>query len=369
MRLLICAGGTGSGVYPALAILQAIENRIEQTLWVGGQGGMEFDLISRLGIPFTAIPAAGVHGVGISHLPANLWKLFKGISESRKIIRKFNPDVILYSGGYVAAPMAIAARNVPSVLFVPDIEPGLALKFLARFASKIALTSQASQMFFNNQSKLLVTGYPTRSDLKPISKNEALAKLNLSNHLPVIFFFGGSKGARSINRALAKYLPDLLKKCQIIHITGQLDWNEIKENTKNLEIGLLPNYHVFPYLHEEMAAAFSSADLVVSRAGASTLGELPLFGTPAILVPYPYAWRYQKVNAQYLVDQGAAILLNDEELETELLNEIEKLLENPEKLMALKTAMKKLYQPGAAIKIGELIMTSSAQRNSERGMA
>ena len=356
-------------MYPALAIHQAIENRIEQTLWVGGQGGMEFDLISRLGIPFTAIPAAGVHGVGISHLPVNLWKLFKGISESRKIIRQFKPDVILYSGGYVAVPMAVAARKVPSVLYVPDIEPGLALKFLSKLASKIALTSQTSKEFFNNQSKLFVTGYPTRSDLKPISKNEAFVKLNLSKNLPVIFFFGGSKGARSINRALAKFLPDLLIKCQVIHITGQLDWNEIKEDSKNLETDLLSNYHVFPYLHEEMAAAFSSADLVVSRAGASTLGELPLFGTPAILIPYPYAWRYQKVNAQYLVDQGAAILINDHDLDTELLKEIETLLENPEKLIALKTAMKKLYQPGAASKIGELVMTSSAQRNSERGIA
>lgn len=356
-------------MYPALAIHQAIENKIERTLWVGGQGGMEFDIISRLDIPFTTIPAAGIHGVGIRHLPANLWKLFKGISESRKIVRQFNPDVILYSGGYVAAPMAIAAQKVPSVLYVPDIEPGFALKFLAKFASKIALTSQTSKVFFNNQSKLFVTGYPTRSDLKPISKNEALERLNLLENLPIIFFFGGSKGARSINRALAKFLPDLLKKSQVIHITGQLDWNEVKENSKNLHPELLRNYHVFSYLHEEMAAAFSVADLVVSRAGASTLGELPLFGTPAILIPYPYAWRYQKVNAQYLVDHEAAILVNDQDLDAELYKTIETLLKNPQKLLALKTAMQSLYQPDAAIKIGELIMTSAAQRLSERGMA
>jgi UDP-N-acetylglucosamine--N-acetylmuramyl-(pentapeptide) pyrophosphoryl-undecaprenol N-acetylglucosamine transferase len=354
-------------VYPALAVHQAIENRVDEVLWVGGQGGMETELITRLGYPFTSIPAAGVHGVGLKSLPANLWKLFQGVFASRKIISQFKPDVILYTGGYVAAPMAIAAKSVPSVLYTPDIEPGLALKFLAKFASVIALTAENSREYFNKAANLIVTGYPTRQELCQMTKKEAFSALNLENDLPVVFFFGGSKGARSINHALAKFLPDLLRKAQVIHITGQLDWKEVEEGSKGLDFSLVKNYHAFPYLHDEMCAAFSSADLVVSRAGASALGELPLFGLPAILVPYPYAWQYQKVNAQYLVDHNAAILIRDENMDAMLFHEIISLLDNPQKLAEMRTAMQKLHQPDAAGKIGEIILNLSARSPSERG--
>ena len=159
-----------------------------------------------------------------------------------------------------------------------------------------------------------------------------------------------------LNNALLKILPQLLQKAQVIHITGQLDWKNILEEQEQLDPDLSKNYHVFPYLHEEMGAALSAADLVVSRAGASSLGEYPLFGLPAILVPYPHAWRYQKVNAEYLRNREAALLVPDEELSTELLPAINALLENPEKLSGMQRSMAKLASPDAAEKIANLVL-------------
>ncbi|MBM3152045.1 MAG: UDP-N-acetylglucosamine--N-acetylmuramyl-(pentapeptide) pyrophosphoryl-undecaprenol N-acetylglucosamine transferase, partial [Chloroflexi bacterium] len=127
VRLLICAGGTGGGVYPALTVLQAVRDRAE-VLWVGGEGGMEAALVRRAGVPFQSIPAGGVHGVGAAHLPGNLWRLLRGYFAARRILRVFNPHVIFYTGGYLAVPMAAAAWRYPTLLYVPDIEPGLALK-------------------------------------------------------------------------------------------------------------------------------------------------------------------------------------------------------------------------------------------------
>ena len=355
-------------MYPALAVLQAIEDKVDEILWVGGVGGMEFELINRLSIPFSSIPAAGIHGVGLISLPANLWKLLQGLFASQKLLKQFNPNVILFTGGYVAVPMAIAAHKFPSVLYVPDIEPGLALKFISNFASIIAITSQKSFEFFQNIKKCIVTGYPTRKDLIPSQKETAIQKFHFSNDKPVVFFFGGSKGARSINRAVLRFLPQLLLKAQVIHMTGKLDWNEVQENSKKLDPQLLENYRIFPYLHEEMSDAYSAADLVISRAGASTLGEFPLFGVPAILIPYPYAWRYQKVNAQYLVDQNAALIVNDENLEKELYVLIETLLSDSQKLSEMKNAMKKLRTPNAANKIGDQILSLYPARKSKRGI-
>ncbi len=344
-------------MYPALAVLQTFENQLDDVLWVGGEGGMEADLIHRQQIPYTEIPAAGVHGVGLRSLPGNLIKLIRGYVKSRKILKQFKPDVLFFTGGYVAAPMAIAGLSKNSVLYVPDIEPGLALKFLSYFAKKIAVTNESSFPYFKNQKKLVTTGYPTRSGIQNWDKQQATSVFDLHQNKPVLLCFGGSKGARSINRALIAHLEILLQKTQIIHVSGNLDWEEVQNARAVLPQASQQDYHIYPYLHEEMGAAFTAADLVISRAGASTLGEFPLFGLPAILVPYPYAWRYQKVNAQYLVDQGAAVLLRDELLQSKLVEEIEKILTHPEQLAAMKKSMFDLAHPQAAHSIKDLILS------------
>ena len=357
-------------MYPAETVLDALNLEKDEILWVGGRGGIEETLVTRRDIPFKAIPAAGVHGVGLTRLPGNIWKLIKGFLASARILRDFNPDVLLFTGGYVAFPMAVAGLRRPSLLYVPDIEPGMALKALARFADRIALTTDTSAAYFPNKSKLTVTGYPTRSDLKDWDKENALDYFGFTSKLPTLAVTGGSKGARTINTALMKVLPQLLEKIQVIHLTGHLDWEILDEQAKQLPAHLAKNYQAFPYLHE-MGAAFAAADLIVSRAGASTLGEYPLFGLPAILVPYPYAWRYQKVNASFLEDHGAAILLRDEEMDEKLMGLVMDLINDRKRLAKMSQAMSSLATPEAAFKIAALVneMAETPEREGQIGRA
>ncbi|NCP86967.1 MAG: undecaprenyldiphospho-muramoylpentapeptide beta-N-acetylglucosaminyltransferase [Anaerolineae bacterium CG_4_9_14_3_um_filter_57_17] len=364
-RYLICAGGTGGGVYPALAVLNAIRQQQPDAefLWVGGEEGMEVGLVERAGLLFKAIPAAGLHGVSWQQLPGNLMALLRGFLQARVLVQEFQPDAMLFTGGYVAGPVALAGRKIPSLLYVPDIEPGLALKALARFASRIALTADESRAFFANQlSKLRVTGYPIRPELTNWHRAAARAQLNLKSDLPVLLFFGGSKGAHSINQAVLTHLEDLLKKMEVIHISGELDWPEVEQHALTLAPALAKRYHPFAYVHEEMGAALAAADLVVSRAGASALGEFPAFGLPAILVPYPHAWRYQKINAEYLTKRGAAILVEDAKLKSGLALTVEKLFETPEKLAAMQQAMQTLYNPQAAAQLAAHLMELAGGR-------
>lgn len=355
MRLLICAGGTGGGVYPALAVHGALTAKVAdvETLWVGGEGGMEESLVKRQRIPFRSIPAAGVHGVSLLALPRNLAQLGRGVLAARRILNDFKPDVLFFTGGYVAVPVALAGRSIPTLLYVPDIEPGMALKSLARFADVIAVTTEESQKFF--KKRVYETGYPLRPDLALWDRQMAHQHLGISGSLPVLLVFGGSKGARSINLAVLNNLHALLAKFEIIHISGEADWQIVKDMRDQLPAELADRYHIMPYLHE-MGAALASADLVVSRAGASSLGEYPLFGLPAVLVPYPYAWRYQKVNADYLTRRGAAIILQDQHLDDELLVTLNVLLENPNKLKAMRAAMFELSHPRAAEKIANALI-------------
>lgn len=359
---------------PALAVLLSVEATISpvETLWVGGVGGMEADLVKREGVPFEAIPAAGVHGVGVRALPCNLWKLFQGFRAARRLIKRFQPDVLLFTGGFVAVPMALAAwswsfpslarlshdrgaRLRPkSLLYVPDIEPGLALKTLARFADAIAITAEEGRTYFKRKF-VKVTGYPVRSNLKVLDMAEARRALGLQVDLPTLLVTGGSTGARSINRALMSVLPDLLAEMQVVHLTGNLDWPEVKAYKTTLPSELAARYHAFPYLHEEISAAFSAADLVISRAGASSLGEYPMFGLPAILVPYPHAWRYQRVNASYLASRGAAVVLEDADLPAKILPLVQEMIRDEPRRGQMRKAMQSLFHPQAADTLADLL--------------
>jgi UDP-N-acetylglucosamine--N-acetylmuramyl-(pentapeptide) pyrophosphoryl-undecaprenol N-acetylglucosamine transferase len=347
-------------VYPALAVHAVLTSKVPdvKTLWVGGEGGVEESLVKRQGIPFQSIPAAGVHGVSPLVLPRNFLKLARGVLAAYGILNSFKPDVLFFTGGYVAAPMALAGRSIPSVLYVPDIEPGMAIKSIARFTDVIAVTTEQSQKFFNK--RVYETGYPIRPELALWDRQTAHKHLGISGKLPVLLVFGGSKGAHSINMAVLNNLRALLEKCEVIHLSGEEDWQLVKNAREALPVELAAHYHAMEYLHE-MGAALAAADLVVSRAGASSLGEFPLFALPAILVPYPYAWRYQKVNADYLARRGAAIMLQDNRLDDELLVTLTVLLDNPNKLKAMRAAMFELSHPRAAEKIASALLEMAGE--------
>ncbi len=337
-------------MYPGLTVTQILSNAGHELLWVGTAQGIEAGLVQREGLPFESIQAAGVHGVSLKKLPGNLLKLWKGYQDSKAILKRFKPDAMLFTGGFVAVPMAFAGRHIPSLLYVPDIEPGLALKTLGRFAKKIAITTEDTKMYYKSSDKLVLTGYPLREELKQWTKAKALEYFQFDPAIPTILFMGGSTGARSINNAVIDNVERLVEKYQVIHLVGHLDWEIVSTATRKLGA----RYQAFPYLHE-VGAAMAAADLVVSRAGASALGEYPYFGLPAVLVPYPHAWRYQKVNADYLVERGAAVLLEDQNLMSQLWKTVESLMQDPIKLSSMSQAMRALRHPQAAESIAELL--------------
>jgi len=329
----------------------------QAVLWVGTAGEMEEELVGRAGLLLETISGGGVHGVGLRQLARNGPRLMQGWRQARRIVRRFGPDVALLTGGYTNIPVALAAweRRVPLLIFLPDIEPGLAIRTLSHLAQVVACTAEASRSFLPPQ-KVKVTGYPVRPGLVPGGGRAAACRFfELKPDLRILLVFGGSRGARTINTSVMEILPQLLTDYQMIHISGHLDWEVVAERACQLPADMRIRYRPFAYLHEEMGQALQAADLVVARAGAATLGEFPAFGLPAVLVPYPFAWRYQKVNADYMASAGAAVRLNDELMEAELLPTVQRLMNDPAKLESMRQAALSLNRPRAARQISDLL--------------
>jgi UDP-N-acetylglucosamine--N-acetylmuramyl-(pentapeptide) pyrophosphoryl-undecaprenol N-acetylglucosamine transferase len=335
----------------------------DDVLWIGTQGEIEESLVPKHGLQLETIVGGAIVGVPWRERIVNVTKLAWSLGKASRIMGSFKPDVLFMTGGYVNAPVSAAAwiRRVPSVIYLPDVEPGMAIRELSRFAKRVACTTEDSLTYFKS-GKGVVTGYPVREimrDASRIEKGEALANFNLKDERQTLFIFGGSRGARSINRALMASLPQLLDQIQVIHISGMLDWEEVKDNRETLSHEQQAHYRAYPYLHDEMGFAFRSADLVLARAGASMLGECPAFGLPAVLVPYPHAWRYQKVNADYLADRGAAIRVSDQDLADQLAEVVLDLLLDEERLEEMALAAASLDTPDSAEKLARLLIDVS----------
>lgn len=322
---------------------------------------MEETLVPRANIALETIRGGPIVGVSPPAMVANGARLVWSLGAVTRLFRRFRPDVLLMTGGYVNAPVGLVAwlARIPSAIFLPDVEPGSAIKALSRVADRVACTTGASRDYLPEE-KVVVTGYPVRPALRAaarMSRDDARRQFALSPEQPVLLVFGGSRGARSINRALVAALPDLLEAdVQIIHVSGVRDWPEVEAAADRLPAELRDNYHPVAYLHEQMGAAMRSADLVVARAGAGMLGEAPAFGLPSVLVPYPHAWRYQRVNADYLVERGAAVRLDDERLSQDLLPTVLALLEDGARLQSMSEAARALDVPDAAGNLARLLM-------------
>ena len=290
----------------------------------------------------------------------NLARMAHGARQCSALIREFRPDVVFVTGGYVAAPVAWAASRarprIPLLIYLPDLTPGQAIRMISRLAQAVAVSFPEVAAYF--PGKAVVTGYPVRPELLAARKDTARVALNLRHDLPVLLVFGGSRGSHSINQALVAALPRLLRICQVVHISGQLDWPEIAQAGSHAAQAFAEQsgeaasrYHLYPYLHDEMMQALAAADLVIARAGASVLGEFPAVGLPSILVPYPYAGQHQDANAAYLADRGAALVVPDSQLGERLAPEVRDLLAAPERLTAMAAAAAALARPDAATAI------------------
>lgn len=330
-----------------------------QILWIGTSGQMEEQLVPRAGIELKTIRGGPLVGVDFRKRALHAGRLLSSLGAVARIMRRFRPSVVLMTGGYVNAPVAPVARSmkIPSAIFLPDIEPGSAIRTLSRFVKRVACTAAESVPYFV-PGKAVVTGYPVRPEIREaltLSREEALARFDLRPGRRTLFVFGGSRGARSLNQALAENLESLLERHQVIHVSGELDWPTIEARASQLPEAQRRYYRPYAYLHEEMGPAFRAAELVVARAGASMLGESPAFGLPSILVPYPYAWRYQKVNADYLEKHGAAVRLDDERLPQAFLPTVTSLLEDDAKLAQMSAAAASLDRPEAAANLARLL--------------
>ncbi len=320
--------------------------------FVGGVGGFERPLLDAAHLKFdhyAQVYSGPLHGVSIVTVLISLVKLLVGTLQALGLVLRYRPQALLLTGGWVGWPVAFAGwlLRVPSLIFLPDIEPGLAIKALRPFVTRVATTTDASAVYFR-AGQTVATGYPARHSMLEAKREAGIAHFQLDPAKKTLLVFGGSRGARSLNNAVIEIVPELLADgIQIIHVTGTLDWEQIaaRRAVRSAPSGNCDDYHAFPYLHEDMALAMAGADLAVCRSGASTLGELPLFGLPSVLVPYPYAWRYQKVNADYLVERGAALLLRDEALAAELLPTLRGLLNDPARLAAMAAGAAALAEP------------------------
>lgn len=313
---------------------------------------MEAELVERAALPYATVQGGQVVGLAPHRALLGLARLAFGALQALGLTGRFHPDVVFATGGYSAFAVALAAwlRRIPVAVYLPDIEPGTGVRIVSRFSRKILVTAQESARFFTGR-QVTVTGYPVRPELLSATREAAHTHFGLSPDRPTLLVFGGSRGARSLNNAIFAGLDHLLRDYQVIHITGTLDWPAVDAHQQALPDATRRHYHAFAYLHDDMGLAFAAADLAVARAGASTLGELPAFGLPAILVPYPHAWRYQKVNADTLAARGAAIRLDDEHLGEELIPLIDSLFAAPERLHNMRAAARSAAIPDAASRI------------------
>jgi UDP-N-acetylglucosamine--N-acetylmuramyl-(pentapeptide) pyrophosphoryl-undecaprenol N-acetylglucosamine transferase len=322
-----------------------------------GGGGFEKQLVDAYDVPFAAygeVYAGPIVGVNPLRAISSMVKMGLGVLQAWSFMRRHRPQAILLTGGWANVPVALAARlrGIPMLIYLPDIEPGSTIRVLSRFARTIATTVDASAPYFK-PGQVVATGYPLRGAFLNATHADGITHFGLDADRKTLLVTGGSRGARSINLAVEAILPDLLAEgVQVLHITGTLDWERSQAATADLPDAT--HYHPMAYT-EEMHMAYAAADMVVARAGASTLGELPYYGLPGILVPYPYAWRYQRVNADYLAERGAAVRLDDEKMTDTLLPTIRSLMYDEGTLSKMKAAAKALGTADGARRIADLL--------------
>lgn len=320
--------------------------------------------MAHAGIEHRQLDVGPIVGTAPHKLGLNLLRLGRATAQAASALTSFKADAVLATGGYVSAPTMLAARltGVPAALYLPDASPGLAVRALAPLATRIALSFPITKQYFKG-SKAIVTGYPVRHEFLEADKERARAAYNLRGDLPVVMVMGGSLGAQSLNLAVSDGLEPLLHHTQLIHLCGESDEQLLRGLRARLDPELRQRYHLFRYLHRGVADAMAATDLMVCRAGASTLAELPILGLPAILIPGTFAGGHQEKNADFLVDEGSAVKLTDVQLsQGALLPAVLSLLEDRARLREMAAEARRLARPEAAHNIAELVRSIARRR-------
>jgi UDP-N-acetylglucosamine--N-acetylmuramyl-(pentapeptide) pyrophosphoryl-undecaprenol N-acetylglucosamine transferase len=364
--VLFAGGGTGGHVYPGLSVAQALRRlRPDARILYAGTGDREEARIVRTaGLRYTGVRSAGIRARSPWRAARGVALMSVGVGQALRLLLRFRPRAVFATGGYGTVPVAVAAaiRRTPLVVFLPDVYPGWAVRFTAKLATRVATTAEPALEFLP-PAKTAVTGYPVREEFFAIDRMEARPRAGLPPGAPVLLVTGGSSGAVTLNSAFVRHLPQFTTMAHVVHLTGRRDEARIVSYRERLSPVQREHYRVLAYA-DDMPALMAAADLCICRAGASTLGELPAVGLPAVLVPLELS--DQARNARFLESQGAAVVVRNDEAPVRLLEEVQGILSDPERLAAMRRAMTALARPNAARDLARLVIEASAAVGSRQ---
>ena len=330
MKVIIAAAGTAGHINPGLAIANKIkeEDKDAEIVFIGTERGLENDLVSRAGYELKTIDAYGLSKkISIDNFK-NIIKTIKGLSQAKKIIREFKPDVVIGTGGYICGAVIIAAhrQKIPTMLHESNSYPGKAVKMLARFTDVIMVSFEDAVSRIPSAKKVVLTGTPTRNIKKELTLNDRvneIEKFNLNPAKLTVLVFGGSQGAKKINDTIIDLAEKKLNKLyQIILVSGQKQYDVVKQNLRQsgLDIENIDGLRVVPYIYE-MGETISASDILDCRSGATTVTEVAKYGKPAIFIPLPnVSHNHQQYNAEVLEKVQAAKIIKNDDLNAENLN-------------------------------------------------
>ena len=367
MRLLIAGGGTGGHIYPALAVARALRDRPNppELAWLGGYRGLEAALVRAAGIHVRRLALRSLRSVDMSvHTILDPLRLAASVPQAAAILARERPAAIFTTGGYVAVPtlMAAAPLRIPVILWDGNVVPGRAVRLTARLATAIAVSYEATGTALGGAGKpWYLTGTPIR-DVREISREAARSRLDLPADGPVMLIFGGSQAVRRFNAAVTEALPRLVARGHLIHVSGDDGYAAALAAREQLPSDDRPRYRPYPFLRDDMLAALVAADLVIGRAGSSTLAEVAALGIPSVIVPYPHASGHQTANARVLASAGAARLVPDEAFDADALVDAADLLADSEARARMAEAARAFGRPGAAEAVAALVVAAAEHR-------
>jgi UDP-N-acetylglucosamine--N-acetylmuramyl-(pentapeptide) pyrophosphoryl-undecaprenol N-acetylglucosamine transferase len=355
IRVLFAGGGTVGSVSPLLAIKDQLaeHNFSSDFAWVGTKNGPEVGVIAKEKIPYFSIVTAKWRRYFSIKNFFDVFKFGWALFQSVNVIRKFKPDIILSAGSFVAVPVVLAGWAMKKKCFVhqQDIKPGLANRLVAGYATKVTVSFEKSLNDYR-AIKPVYTGNPVRAQVLKGDKARALTKFELETDLPTVLIMGGSLGAGKVNETVFEAVPELIKFCQVLHITGV--GNEIEWENKDEYGELAKRYHSHEYLHEELADVYAAADIVVSRAGLSALTELSILAKPTVLIPIPD--NQQVDNAVFFAEQTAALVLSERSLNPSgFTSVLKELVQDSDRQTKLSEAISKMMPANGAAKYLDLI--------------
>ncbi|MGG5368522.1 undecaprenyldiphospho-muramoylpentapeptide beta-N-acetylglucosaminyltransferase [Enterococcus sp. AZ196] len=358
MRILVTGGGTGGHIYPALAFIRYVQ-KIQpdsEFLYVGTHRGLENKIVPETGISFKTIKIQGFkRKLSLDNLKT-VQLFIESIRRSKEILREFQPDVVIGTGGYVSGSVVYAAARmkIPTIVHEQNSVPGITNKFLSRFADKIGICFPDAKQYFP-EAKTVLVGNPRAQEVATSGKSDVLEQYGLLPDVPTVLIFGGSQGALKINQAVIQALPQFSQKeYQVLYASGDRYYNEISEK---FDVGKISrNLSLQPYI-KNMTDVMANVDLLIGRAGATSIAEFTALGLPAILIPSPYVTNdHQTKNAQSLVNAGAVRMIADADLTGEnLVNAVDEIMKDSEKREIMAKASRQEGIPDAAERLWLLV--------------